>query len=577
MIYRPEHPNPQFQRANWINLNGPWQFAFDHGRSGIERGFFRADQVVEKFFDRMIQVPFCPESELSGIGYKDFINAVWYRRNFCLDPAPDGSRVLLHFGAVDYASIVYVNGREAGRHTGGYSSFTFDITELVQSGENILTVYAEDTVRCSSQPSGKQSAEYGSFGCFYTRTTGIWQTVWLEIVPRQYVRKVKFYPDLDKRSLDIECDVVGTGPITFSASYNGKPCGSVTGNASGNGNRFTLPLEELHLWEAGYGRLYDIHITFGSDQVSSYAGMRQVRLDGYAFLLNGKPLFQRTVLDQGYYRQGIYTAPDDQSLLQDIRLAKAFGFNGARLHQKVFEPRFLYHCDREGYLVWGEHANWGMDLNDPEAFLHFMPEWLEILERDFNHPSIIGWCPFNETWNDRVPQRYRHTLESIWRMTKSLDHTRPCIDTSGGYHTEATDIYDIHDYRQDAAVFAGHFIEFPQDIASMEPFPDHQKYIKGLPLFVSEYGGIKWDTLRENKDAWGYGDAPKTEEEFLERYRGLTSALLNHPYIMGFCYTQLYDVEQETNGLCDYDRKPKFDVDTIRAINSAYAAIEGPK
>jgi beta-galactosidase/beta-glucuronidase len=574
MIYRPEHPNPQFQRESWMNLNGPWRFAVDPGKSGTARGMYLADRETEALFDRVIQVPFCPESELSGIGWKDFINAVWYRRSFQLEDGQMGGRVLLHFGAVDHESTIYVNGEEVGRHTGGYSSFSFDITDSVRLGENILTVYAQDDTRDSYRPSGKQSAEYRSYGCFYTRTTGIWQTVWLEFVPGQYVRGIKYYPDLNRQCFDIDCDVAGRGLLVLTAAYQGKVCGRVEKQAENGYNRFTLPLSELHLWEAGHGRLYDILVEFGEDRVCSYAGMRQIGMDGYKFLLNGKPLFQRMVLDQGYYRQGIYTAPDDKDLLRDIQLAKALGFNGARLHEKIFEPRFLYHCDREGYLVWGEHANWGMDVNDSRSFLNFIPEWLEAVERDFNHPSIIGWCPFNETWDDRQRQRYDRTLESVWQITKALDPTRPCIDTSGGYHAGCTDIYDIHDYSQDPAVFEARFGVFPQDVQSMEPFPQHQKYRRGMPLFVSEYGGIKWDTLQENKDAWGYGDAPQTEEEFLERYGKLTAVLLENPSIMGFCYTQLYDVEQETNGLCDYDRKVKFNVDAIRAINTAIAAIE---
>ncbi len=574
MIHRPEHPNPQFQRENWMNLNGPWQLAFDQGRSGMARKLYLSEPKTAKQFDKTIQVPFCPESKLSGIGYTDFIHGVWYRRTVELSDAQLAGRVLLHFGAVDYEAVVYVNGTEAGRHLGGYTSFSFDITELVCPGENIVTVYAQDDTRSLVQASGKQSGEYGSYGCFYTRTTGIWQTVWLEFVPRQYVRRVKFYPDLENQCLGIDCDVEGQGTVTVTASYKGAPCGSVSGMASGSGSRFTLPLSELHLWEPGHGRLYDIEITFGEDRIRSYAGMRQIRLDGYRFLLNGKPVFQRMVLDQGFYREGIYTAPSDNDLLQDIKLSMAFGFNGARLHEKVFEPRFLYHCDREGYLVWGEHANWGMDLSDANAFLHFMPQWMEAVERDFNHPSIIGWCPFNETWDCEGRRQLDRSLEAVWQVTKALDSTRPCIDTSGNFHTAYTDIYDLHDYCQNVEEFTAHYQDFPQDTEKMETFPQRQHYRPGLPLFISEYGGIKWDTGSENSDAWGYGDAPKTEEEFLKRYQGLTQALLNHPNIMGFCYTQLYDVEQEVNGLCDYERKPKFEPEVIRAINAAPAAIE---
>ena len=407
----------------------------------------------------------------------------------------------------------------------------------------------------------------------YTRTTGIWQTVWLEFLPKEYVKSVKFYPDIEKRCFGTDCQVEGKGEITFTALYDGKPCGKVSGMVAGTNNRFTLPVDELHLWECGNGRLYDILITYGEDTVKSYAGMRQVQMDGYKFLLNGKPVFQRLVLDQGFYRDGIYTAPSDEALLQDIKLSMAAGFNGARLHEKIFEQRFLYHCDKEGYLVWGEHANWGMDLADPVSFLHFMPEWLEAVQRDFNHPAIIGWCPFNETWDSGGRRQNNQIIANIYNMTKALDPTRPCIDTSGNFHV-ITDIYDLHNYDQNVETFTKKYADFPIDLETLEQYPDRQHYIKGLPLFISEYGGIKWDTLQEDKNAWGYGEAPKTEEEFIARYRGLTNALLQHPYIMGFCYTQLYDVEQETNGLYDYDRKPKFDMQIFYEINQATAAIE---
>lgn len=572
MISRPEHPNPQFEREDWLNLNGKWQFAFDFGSSGVERELYLPGR--EEAFDREIEVPFCPESRLSGIGYQDFIPAVWYRRTVELTQKQLSGRVLLHFGAVDYQCRVYVNGTEAGRHLGGYSSFSFDVTQLVKAGENVLVVYAEDDVRSGLQPGGKQSEKRFSYGCMYTRTTGIWQTVWMEFVPERYVKQVKFYPDPEGRCFGIDCAVEGRGEVTFAASYEGRPCGSVTALVSGGGNRLTLPLEEIQLWEPGCGRLYEIEIRFGEDRVKSYAGLRRVEIDGYRFLINGKPVFLRTVLDQGFYRDGIYTAPSDEALRRDIELSMSLGFNGARLHEKMFEPRFLYHCDKAGYLVWGEHANWGLDLSNPTAFLHFMPEWLETVERDFSHPSIIGWCPFNETWDFQGRRQIDRTLENIWRMTKALDPTRPCIDTSGNFHV-VTDIYDVHNYEQDVEAFAAAYRDFPQDTESLETHPSRQSYPKGLPLFISEYGGIKWDTAQENENAWGYGDAPKTEQEFLERYQGLTWALLENPCIMGFCYTQLYDVEQETNGLCDYDRKPKFDVETIRRINTAPAAIEG--
>lgn len=567
-IPRPEHPQPQLQRKNWENLNGEWEFAFDFGKSGIDRKLWENEHLEGK-----ILVPFCPESELSGIGHKDFIPAVWYKRKVRLDAQQLGGRVLLHFGAVDYDCRVWVNGREAGRHRGGYTSFAFDVTDCVSEGENDLTVYAQDDTRSGKQPKGKQSGLYFSHGCDYTRTTGIWQTVWMEFVPKAYIQKVWYYPNLAQRSLGIRATVAGSGVLTAEAFYEGKSCGTARAAVGAGNVLLTLPLDELHLWEPGQGRLYDLKLTFGQDEVQSYFGMREIALDGEKVRINGKSVFQRLVLDQGFYPDGIYTAPSDEALRRDVELSLAAGFNGARLHQKVFEPRFLYHCDRSGYLVWGEQANWGLDVSAPDGLKCFLPEWMEALERDFNHPAIVGWCPFNETWDYEGRKQDDDLLRIVYRMTKQYDTTRPCIDTSGNYHVE-TDIYDLHDYEQDPEVFAGHYESFAKEGALRDNHAARQTPVPGIPAFISEYGGIKWDVEGSNEASWGYGDGPKTEGEFIARYKGLTDALLDNPHMFGFCYTQLYDVEQETNGLYTYGRKPKFDMETFRKINGRRAAIE---
>ncbi len=567
-IPSPEHPQPQLQRKNWENLNGEWEFAFDFGKSGIDRKLWENEHLEGK-----ILVPFCPESELSGIGHNDFIPAGWYKRKVRLDAQQLGGRVLLHFGAVDYDCRVWVNGREAGRHRGGYTSFAFDVTDCVSEGENDLTVYAQDDTRSGKQPKGKQSGLYFSHGCDYTRTTGIWQTVWMEFVPKAYIQKVWYYPNLAQRSLGIRATVAGSGVLTAEAFYEGKSCGTARAAVGAGNVLLTLPLDELHLWEPGQGRLYDLKLTFGQDEVQSYFGMREIALDGEKVRINGKSVFQRLVLDQGFYPDGIYTAPSDEALRRDVELSLAAGFNGARLHQKVFEPRFLYHCDRSGYLVWGEQANWGLDVSAPDGLKCFLPEWMEALERDFNHPAIVGWCPFNETWDYEGRKQDDDLLRIVYRMTKQYDTTRPCIDTSGNYHVE-TDIYDLHDYEQDPEVFAGHYESFAKGGALRDNHAARQTPVPGIPAFISEYGGIKWDVEGSNEASWGYGDGPKTEGEFIARYKGLTDALLDNPHMFGFCYTQLYDVEQETNGLYTYGRKPKFDMETFRKINGRRAAIE---
>ena len=562
-IPRSEHPDPQFQRKDWLNLNGEWDFEFDFGNSGLRAGVLEKDE-----WSRKINVPFCPESKLSGIEYTDFIAAVWYRKSVTVTEAQLEGRVLIHFGAVDYETYLYVNGEEAGYHKGGYTSFTFDITEFLTAGENVIAVNARDDVRDPLVPRGKQSELYNSHGCDYTRTTGIWQTVWLEFVPKAYVKSFKLFPDTVNATLGVSAVVEGEGAFKAEAFYDGRLVGSFEKTAAGfvSGD---IKLSETHLWEVGCGRLYDLKITFGGDEISSYFGLRDIRIDGYKVLINGKSVFQRLVLDQGFYADGIYTAPSDEALEKDIRLSLAVGFNGARLHQKVFEPRFLYHCDRLGYIVWGEFGNWGLDYSRDGALEAMLPQWCESVARDFNHPAIVGWCPFNETW-DRDGRKQNDRI--IYRVTKQLDETRPCIDTSGNFHVE-TDIFDVHDYEQKVEIFKGNYDRLMTEGVLFERFPDRQEYDGKKPAFVSEYGGIQW-SLGSRGDAWGYGNAPKSEQEFIDRYKGLTDALLDNERMFGFCYTQLYDIEQEQNGLYYYDRSPKFDPELFRRINSRKAAIE---
>lgn len=565
-IPRSEHPDPQFQRKDWLNLNGEWDFEFDFGNSGLRAGVLEKDE-----WSRKIIVPFCPESKLSGIEYTDFIAAVWYRKSVTVTEAQLEGRVLIHFGAVDYETYLYVNGEEAGYHKGGYTSFTFDITEFLTAGENVIAVNARDDVRDPLVPRGKQSELYNSHGCDYTRTTGIWQTVWLEFVPKAYVKSFKLFPDTVNATLGVSAVVEGEGAFKAEAFYDGRLVGSFEKTAAGfvSGD---IKLSETHLWEVGCGRLYDLKITFGGDEISSYFGLRDIRIDGYKVLINGKSVFQRLVLDQGFYADGIYTAPSDEALEKDIRLSLAVGFNGARLHQKVFEPRFLYHCDRLGYIVWGEFGNWGLDYSRDGALEAMLPQWCESVARDFNHPAIVGWCPFNETWDRDGRKQNDELLRIVYRVTKQLDETRPCIDTSGNFHVE-TDIFDVHDYEQKVEIFKGNYDRLMTEGVLFEHFPDRQEYDGKKPAFVSEYGGIQW-SLGSRGDAWGYGNAPKSEQEFIDRYKGLTDALLDNERMFGFCYTQLYDIEQEQNGLYYYDRSPKFDPELFRRINSRKAAIE---
>ncbi|MGI6260244.1 MAG: glycoside hydrolase family 2 protein [Acutalibacteraceae bacterium] len=584
MIPRSEYPRPQFVRENWMNLNGAWEFAFDFGDSGIERKMFEDGD-----FPLTITVPFCPESELSGIGYKDFMNAVWYRRTVSF--AKNSGRVLLHFGAVDYETHVWVNGKKVGEHRGGYSSFTFDVTAAAQDGENTIVVCARDHLRSGLQPAGKQSTQFYSHECDYTRTTGIWQTVWLEFVPQTYLRHCHVVSDDLTPQAVVTAAVEGspTGKtLRLSASYQGRPMGSTQVPVTGASTTVALRIAELHLWEAGNGRLYDLTLELLEgetvlDRVESYFGMRSITIDGDRLLLNHRPVFQRLVLDQGFYPDGIYTAPTDEALRRDIELSMNAGFNGARLHQKVFEERYLFWADQMGYLVWGEHASWKLDMEKFSALDAFLPEWMEVLERDRSHPAIIGWCPFNETWNHIEFADGRCQKDSIlaitYQLTKAIDPTRPVIDTSGYIHV-VTDVYDLHDYEGDVEVYRARYQDSaPEEHFNWYPMMEHRPGLQpygGQPYFISEYGGIWWNPAKA-ESSWGYGKTAETEEEVVERYCGLTTALLCSKKVCAFCYTQFTDVEQECNGLYYYDRSMKFTPEAferIRQANLQTAAIE---
>ena len=565
-IPRHEHPRPDRKRDAWINLNGTWDFEIDNAKVGVFKKYFERDSLNEK-----ITVPFSAESCLSGLGYTDFMNAVWYRRDIDIPAEWNGKRVILHIDASDYKTTVYVNGKRIGTHSGGYTSFAFDITDSLKESGNYVTVYAEDDIRAGIQFSGKQSTLLHSHGCSYTRTTGIWQTVWLEYVEKNRIEYVKYYPSAEQKNVQMEICVKGSDKLTVVCSYEGNEEGRVELSLLNGVNRVTLNLNEVYLWEAGCGRLYDVEFTYGKDKVKSYFGIRTTAFDNQYYLLNGKPLYLRTVLDQGFYKKGIYTAETEEELVRDIYLSLDAGFNGARLHQKVFEKRFLYHCDKLGYLVFGETGNWGVDCSNMEQLAPFLMEWQRELHRDFNHPSIIGWCPLNETWDCNNRHQNDDFIRALYYTTKAIDSTRPCVGTSGNYQV-VSDIYDLHDYIQTKEEFEKIYLaptkeemceEYDKTHEHVSRYQKSIKY-KDMALYLSEYGGIRWDT--DGVGGWGYGNGPKTEEEFLDRYEYLTKALVDSPYICGFCYTQLYDVEQEVNGLYTYERVAKFDMAKIKAI-----------
>jgi beta-galactosidase/beta-glucuronidase len=608
-VPRSEYPRPQFVRTDaagtpqWLCLNGAWEFAFDHGDSGIERGMTGAEAA----FPQRITVPFCPESPLSGIGHTDFLRAVWYRRTVTIPADWTGRDVLLHFNAVDYDATVWVRSARTGgqavevaRHRGGFTPFTCELKGLVEPGQEATILLRARDYREGPQPRGKQSSRYAPYSCFYTRTTGIWQTVWMEPVSPVSLKRTRITPDVANGAFHLEqpLRLEGGNPegLRFRATLrdgDGVVVTAETGADHDFAPRLTLsvPGDRRRLWEIGDPHLYDLTLELVDasgavlDRLESYAGLRSVAIHGKKVLLNGRTVFQRLVLDQGYYPDGVLTAPSDDALRADIELSQAAGFNGARLHQKVFEERFLYWADKLGYIVWGEFPDWGCrfsahesDHQQPTA--SYITQWLEELERDYAHPSLVGWCGLNETWqplHDRITQ-LDDVTRGMFLAAKAMDATRPVLDASGYSHRVAeTDVYDSHDYDQNPVTFAERHAGLRENKPFVNKHRDKDESLpyRGQPYFVSEFGGIWWNpAVQEGQDSWGYGERVKNIEEFYARFEGLCAALLDDQEMFGYCYTQLTDVWPEENGVYTFDRKPKFDNDRLRAVQTRRAAIE---
>lgn len=584
---RPEHPRPQFQRNTWLNLNGTYNFAIDSGKSGEAKGWPQNPAEL----DRTITVPFCPESSLSGIQHTDFMPSVWYHRTLDIPDEWTDKRVLLHFGAVDYHCKAWVNGQLIGQHYGGSSSFTYDITDALTSDTNHLVVCANDDTRSGDQPSGKQCPDLYSRGCHYTRVTGIWQTVWLEAVPESRIETVRIVPDLDSSRFVLTPTFKNAhrGHTFRAVLLKGKEEVAVSTMPATSGAAMSLRIKNPQPWSPDNPHLYDLRFELCDgdttiDTVNSYAGLRKFHIEGHKFYLNNTPIFLRLVLDQGFYPDGIWTAPSDDMLKGDIEKSLAVGFNGARLHQKVFEERFHYWADKLGYLTWGEYCDWGMNFGSPQSIHNQQREWREIVQRDLNHPSILAWTPYNETRRGATNhfEAHRRAVQETYDLTRALDPSRPCHDTSGYVHV-CTDIYTVHDYEQDPVKFKSTYAPVSPDDWENTPirFPELNVPYQGQPYVVDEYGGTWWDPNAveteqdaDRKSSWGYGKRPTDIEEVYHRIEKLTAILLNHPNIAGYCYTQLTDIEQEQNGIYTYDRREKFDAKRLKKYFGAPAAIE---
>lgn len=564
-IPRPEYPRPQFVRDNWLNLNGIWQFSFD-----------------KPVFDQQIIVPFAFQAKLSGIGSTDRHDVVWYRRTFDVPKNWADQRILLHFGAVDYRCRIWVNDECIGSHTGGMTSFSFDITDAVHAGENTITLWVEDVLSDMTIPRGKQYWKDAE-SIFYTPTTGIWQTVWLEAVPKTYIRNIDITPDLDNKTAAFDYTLSERdADLEIEVSFKGKLIARERMTAFRECGRMTIALDKELLgrdnftsvcaWSPKHPNLFDVTFRLWKDgetvdTVQSYFGVRKISIENGIILLNNYPFYQKLLLDQGYWKDSLLTAPSDEAFISDIEYCKKMGFNGVRKHQKVEDPRFLYHADRMGLVLWSEMAN-SFEYSTDYA-RRFTTEWMETIRRDYNHPCIIAWTPLNESWgveNISSDPRQAHHACALVELTKSLDSTR-LVMSNDGWEQTIPDVLGIHDYEPKKAVLAPRYASKESTLnfrsAGRALFATGYTYA-GQPIMNTECGGIFFNV--DDTTGWGYTNA-ESLNHFYKLYHGVVSSFLESPVLQGFCYTELTDVMQEQNGLLTYEHQPKFDCEVIRAIN----------
>ncbi len=582
-VPRSELPRPDFARRDWQTLNGRWQFELDDRDEGLRDRWYSGT----KQFSREIVVPYTFQSKLSGIGDTGFHDVVWYRRTFQVPAGWTGRRVLLNFGAADYEATVWVNGREAGRHVGGHVGFGFDVTDLLQAGDNAVVVRILDPGTDRTIPRGKQYWRPKSEAIFYTRTTGLWQPVWIEVAGPVRISRFRIDPDIDRSTASVEVDLARSAQVTgetaapvrlrLVASFKGTEAVSLETSVAGDHAIAQLSLPGQHLWSPDHPDLYDLSLEVLSggtvvDRVDTYFGQRKIALHDGKVYLNNSPYYLRLALDQGYWPDSVLTPPSDEAIQYDIRMIKAFGLNGVRKHQKAEDPRWLYYADKMGVLVWGEMAN--AYEYSPAYVRRFVAEWQEVVARDYNHPSIVTWVPINESWG--VPailtnrEQQAHAI-AMYEMTKSLDPMRPVVDNDGWEHTSHTDLMTIHDYARTGEELARKYASLEKDPSRIprngrEALAQGATY-NGAPFLLTEFGGIAYRTgARQADNEWGYSGVEPSREAFLSRLDGLVKAVRANPVWAGYCYTQLTDVEQEINGLMTYDRKPKVEPETYKKI-----------
>ena len=591
-MYRPDYPRPQMVRGEWLNLNGEWAFDFDDANKGIGEKWYK-----EPSFSQKIMVPFAYQTKLSGVYDTGFHDYIWYHRTFKVPNSMKGKRVILHFGAVDYLAYVYLNGELIGTHEGGHTPFNFDITHFLNGSVESLTVRVYDPSTDETIPRGKQFWEEHSASIWYTRTSGIWQTVWLEAVDETHVKNIRFTPDVDAGSIEITFEIAG--------NYHGKDLDTVIHYKGELISQTRISLNEAYVncrinlfnktifrteryssgwvWSPENPNLFDVRVLLMNkeivlDDITTYFGMRKVHTENGMVYLNNRPYYQKLVLDQGYWPEGLLTAPSDDALKNDIILAKEMGFNGCRKHQKIEDPRFLYWADQLGYLVWGECA--AAPSFSETAVARITKEWIEIVERDYNHPCIVTWVPINESWGvaniSYSLQQASHSL-GLYYLIKSLDSTRLVVSNDGWEMTK-TDICAIHNYnhgnKNEKEKYA-YFIESlktKESILASRP-ANRSLYVNGFrhegePILLTEFGGIGF--IVDGGSGWGYTTA-SDEAEFIDEYKRIMEALCSSRALHGYCYTQLTDVEQEINGILTYDRKPKCNLAEINKLNNMWS------
>lgn len=561
--YKKDYPRPQFVRDNWTNLNGKWNFAFDRDDSGESKGYANGFTA-----ETQINVPFAYQCEASGIGDPTMCENIWYERTFTVGET-SGKRILLHFEGSDYLTKVWVNGLYCGSDTGAYHRLTFDVTSAVRTGENTLVVKVYDSYS-REQPRGKQRAEDHDYGCWYVDSSGIYKTVWLETVPDVYITNAKITPNVADGSVRMHITLnkpVSDASVKVVASFDGKEVAETEAFVENDEAYAVVRLgDDVKLWEVGNGNLYDLTLTLNiggneTDKVASYVGMREIAIRDGKILLNGKPLYQRLVLDQGYWVGSDLTPPNEDTLVKDLLDCVEMGFNGCRKHEKMEDERFLYYADVYGYIVWAEMPSVYEFTEKSRNAL--MREWKLSVNQQYNHPCVLTWVPFNESWGvgalktDIGQQQF---VNQVYLATKEIDSMRPVISNDGWEHT-LSDILTIHHYTQDGNALHEHFNTL--DKCTQSPFEDHDKgafadgYVyRGQPVMITEFGGTSFvkDTTG---DKWGYGEAVKSDEEYLARLNGLVKGIVDVPFICGFCFTQVSNVYHEVNGLLEFDRTTK--------------------